>query len=115
MAEHGLDVSHIRAAFEHERGHGVAEQMTGAFFADTGCLDVVLGQPGRRERGAVGGEEQPVVIGHGRPTRPHINQISSHLGECPLTNRNHAVFAAFALTNEDRVPVEIDIEQLQVR
>ena len=36
MSEHLLDEADVGAAFEHQRGHGVAEQVTGAVFADTG-------------------------------------------------------------------------------
>ena len=38
VAEHLLDVSDVGAAFQHQCGHRVAEQVTGALFGTPGCL-----------------------------------------------------------------------------
>ena len=41
MAKHRLDVTDVCAIFQHQGGHGVAEQVTGAGFADIGIIDVL--------------------------------------------------------------------------
>ena len=46
VAEHRLDVARVGAAFEHQRRHGVAEQVTRAMLADIGLLDVPAHQFG---------------------------------------------------------------------
>ena len=41
VAEHGLDVADVGSAFEHQGGHGVAKEVTGASLAELGSEDVI--------------------------------------------------------------------------
>jgi len=51
VAEHLLDVANVGSVFEHERGHGVAEDMGRSFFMNVGPVDVASDEfadgPGR--------------------------------------------------------------------
>jgi len=40
VAEHGLDEADVGTTFQHERGHGVREQVTRAPLVELGGLDV---------------------------------------------------------------------------
>lgn len=44
MPEHGLDETNIGAVLQHQRGHGVAEQMATAALADVGFVNVLAHQ-----------------------------------------------------------------------
>jgi len=44
VAKHGLDVAHVGPAFQHQRGHGVAEKMAGATLAKRRPLDMLTHQ-----------------------------------------------------------------------
>jgi hypothetical protein len=61
VAEHGLDVADVGAAFEHVGGTAVAEEVAGPWFADLGAFHHP-GDPGAEksfgEAGAIAAEEQ---------------------------------------------------------
>ena len=40
MAEHGMDEADVGTTFQHERGHGVPEQVARAPLVELGGLDV---------------------------------------------------------------------------
>lgn len=66
MAEHGRDEADIDAVLQHERRHGVAEEMAGPALADAGGVNVEahdLGQPKRVYGGAARGQEERAIIG----------------------------------------------------
>jgi len=66
VAEHGLDVADVGAAFEHQGGHGVAEDMARTGLGDPRALHVTpchLAQVHRRQPGPVGGQEQGAIVG----------------------------------------------------
>lgn len=44
VAEHGLNHANVGSVFQHQGGHGVAEQVTAAVFADVGAVDGVAHQ-----------------------------------------------------------------------
>jgi len=46
VAEHGLDEADVGPVFEHERGHGVPEDVAGSLLADLRGLDVAAHQAG---------------------------------------------------------------------
>lgn len=84
MAEHGLDVADVGAAFEHQRRAGVAEQVAGALLAGVGRIDMAadeLGQPVGREGFAQRGQEQRAVIGPAGEVRAHVVAVFRHPGE----------------------------------
>ena len=45
MTEHSLDVANVRASFEHQRRHGMAEDVACARLADPGRFHVLAGKP----------------------------------------------------------------------
>lgn len=46
MAQHRLDKADIRPVLQHVGGHGMAEQVAGAFLADIRGVDVIAHQGG---------------------------------------------------------------------
>lgn len=78
VTEHRLDVPDVRPALQHDRGQGVPEQVTGAFFGDPGGFDVLahqLRQTVEAERCAVDGEEQRPVIRLGSELGSGVGQV----------------------------------------
>lgn len=66
VTEHGLDEADVGASFEHERSHGVAEEVTGALPVDVGVVDDLppeFGDPFGRERQVEASQEQRAVVG----------------------------------------------------
>jgi hypothetical protein len=66
VAKHLLDVPDVSAVFEHQRGHGVTEQVAGTGLAQRGAIDVFphhLGEPVEGELLAVAGEEEDGIVG----------------------------------------------------
>lgn len=47
MPEHRLDKADVGPVLQHVRGHGMPEQMTGAFDFDAGLSDVGIRYPGQ--------------------------------------------------------------------
>lgn len=79
MAEHLLDEPDICPTLQHERGHGVTEQMAGTTLPDFGGVDVFahhLGQPAGAERVAQVREEQRAVVGLDGQLGPGLDDVA---------------------------------------
>ena len=97
MTQHLLDVAKISAAFQHQRGERVAEQVTGPLFVHSGGEDVVPGQLGEPVEGqlvAVSGEEQHAVVGFSGDGVADFVVVAIDPRERPLADRDQAVFAS---------------------
>jgi hypothetical protein len=91
VAEHRLHVPDVSPAFEHQRRHGVAEEVAGTALADAGRVDV-LPQPVNVHRGTYNwsveirfyidpANGEPHIYNHG-VTEVEVEQVfSSGLGE----------------------------------
>jgi hypothetical protein len=78
VAKHRLDVANVRAAFEHQRRHGMAEDVTCSTLADPRRFYVLPSQPAqvvRREWGPILGKENNTVIRFLYDFRPESVQI----------------------------------------
>jgi hypothetical protein len=63
VPEHLLDVADIRPVLQHQRGHGVAEDVAGSGLAQIGGLDIAPDQLGEwigLERLAAGAQKQVI-------------------------------------------------------
>ena len=79
MAEHLLDVADVRAAFEHQRGHRVAEEVTAAGLSDTGAPHVAAHEFGHglaAEAHAIPGQKQRAVIRLDRELRTSVGEVA---------------------------------------
>lgn len=100
MSEHGLDKTDVCAVLQHQRGHGVTEQMATAALADAGFVDVLahqLAQAIGAEHFALLGQEQRAVVLGQRKLGPDVVAVFGDPGQSPFADGDHAVFFALAL------------------
>ena len=118
MAHHGLDEPDVGAAFKHQRGHGVAEQVAGAGLADAGVLDLAadqLGQIPEHERLAGVRQEDRALVRLGGQQRPGFPGILADPGRGTAADRDHPVFLALPLTDENGAAFRVHVPELEIR
>ena len=117
MTEHGLDEAHVRAVFEHQRGHCVAEQVTASRLAEVGgdgdFMDH-LSQSIGRERFAEMSQEQHDVVRIDQQTGADFADVFVDPPDRSFADGNHPVLFAFALSHHQRASVNVHVVELQV-
>ena len=111
MPEHGLDETNIGTVLQHQRGHGVAEQMATATLTNVGFFDVFthqLRQAVGAESFALLGQKQRAIVLTQDKMGPDVVAVFGDPGQCPFANWNHPVFFAFALANHHRAAFVVD-------
>lgn len=117
VPEHSLNEADVRAAFQHQRGHGVAEQMARALLADIGLLHVTahhFGEIVERERFAGVGQEHHGVVGLADELRARFLNVLAHPRRRAIAERDHAVLVSLALMDGRRRALEIQVPQLEI-
>jgi len=103
VSEHLLDVAQVGPVFEHQRGHGVTEQMATARFADAASFDLAVNEvadtAGAHARSGAA-DEQVAFVGFDDDFRAGLLDVFSDPGSSALSQRQQSVLFAFALTNK---------------
>ncbi|VVP61606.1 hypothetical protein PS880_06311 [Pseudomonas fluorescens] len=116
MPQHGLDKTDIRAVFQHQGGHGVAEQMAAAAFANLGGIDMLtdhLAHVIGVEHLALPGQKQGAIVLGQRILGADIVTVFFDPSQGPFTDGNHPVFFTFTLTNHHRAAFVVDAAPAQ--
>ena len=116
MAQHLLDETDVRAPFQHQRRHGVAEEVARPTLAKLRRLHIAPHQGTevvRVERPTSGGEEQGAAIRGADQAGPHLRQVPGDPREGARPDRHEAVPPPLALPDQDEPPAPIEIGHSQ--
>lgn len=114
VTEQLLDVADVRAAFEHVRGAGVAEQVATAFQARR--FHPVGGHAAEDvgvEGVAVAGEEQRGRARVETETRTHFLQVAFEPRDGARADGHDAVFLALAPPDGERAPLGVQVGEFE--
>src|ERR1035438_9022303 len=117
MTEHLLYEADVRAAFEHQRCHRVAEEMTSAMLADSGRFDVLpddVTERGTPQRFALHGQEQGHVVRLGRKPGPRLVEILVQPRDGPLADWDYAILHALALADGHDARCAVHVVEFEI-
>ena len=112
MSKHLLDKADVRAVLQHQRRHGVAEQMAATHLIDVSLFDVFLNRSGyfvRIEHLAGLIQEHIVWTGWQGMLRSHIIEVFFDPDQGAFSNRHKTILFALALSDGDDTGAAIDI------
>ena len=116
MAEHGLNVADVGAAFEHVGGATVAEEVAGPGFADMGAFHHP-GDPGAEksfgEAGAVAAEEEAGFGGKVSEDWPGFVEVALEPAGGTGPDRKHPVLAALAAADVQGLQGGIKVAEIE--
>ncbi len=101
MTEHSLDVANVRASFEHQRRHGMAEDVARPALADRGRFHVLASKPAqvvRRKWNAIRSEKYDAIVGLPNDFGPKGIEVHVQPGQSPFSDWHHAVSLAFSFS-----------------
>jgi len=117
VTEHLLDIADISPVFEHERGHGVPEQMAGTFFGNAGRGDIAADH-GRdtadSEDAAPAVEKEHTVVRIDHKQRSDVVEIRLDPFKGTFADRDDPVSFALALTDHQHTPLQLDTVNGQI-
>ena len=117
VTEHGLDEADVGTVLQHVGGHGVAEEMAGTLYVESGLLDVAFdpGSQGVASKGvAMVVEEEGSVIMSGDQAGPDLVAVFFDPGECPFADGDEAIFAALPFAYHDDLTSGINVVEGEV-
>lgn len=112
-----LDEPGVGSAFEHQGGAGVAQQMAGTAFAQIGGVDVFadkLGEPVRGERLEEVRQKERAVVRLPDEAGADFIEVAADPCKGAVANRDHPIFAAFALPHHDGAAFVIDVAKVEM-
>ena len=117
VAEERLDEANVGAAFQHQGGRGVPEEMARTRFAHARAANIAAdpsGQLPRRQRGSRPAEEQDIGVAPQRQLRSGLAAIGVQPRGGPYAHGNHAILLALSLAHSENGAAGVDVAQFEV-